>query len=364
MTLDTDRATSGPRPRACITAIPEFPLAAMTDLPDGAMLLNTNESRFGPSPAVFKALAQDPGAMGLNDYPAAEAFPLNRALAAAFGFADDQVVSVGGGELLLPLAMLAFAEPGSEVIYPADGFQKFRNYTLTCDARPVLVDRESDPVGQITAALSEKTRVVIIDNPGNPTGRLLSPKTIARLHAALPPDVLFILDEAYVEFSDFGDAGLDLARSTRNTLVMRTFSKAYGLAGLRIGWGAGDAGIVTDVKRVIPSFPIPRPSLIGALAALSDQDHVARVASETRAVREKTTDRLTAAGWDVPPSQANFVLIRAGRHAPDALAAQVRALRDAGILVRHLPNLGGAPAIRMTLGTAEDMDRVYAVLGV
>lgn len=353
-----------PRPRPCIAGIPEFPLSTMTDLPDGAMLLNTNESRFGPAPGVYEAMRQDPAGMALNLYPAAEAFPLNRALAARFGFSEAEVVSVGGGELLLPLAMLAFAAPGSEIITFDDGFQKFRNYALTCDARQIAVAREKDPVGAVTGALSERTRIVLIDNPGNPTGWCLSPEVISEIHAGLPPDVLLLLDEAYVEFSDFGDAGLDLARRSRNTLTTRTFSKAYGLAGLRIGWAAGDSALIGAIKRIIPSFPIPRPSLVGALAALADTAHVPDVAAQVRAVREETRARLARAGWDVAPSQANFLLIRAGHHAPEALARMVGDLRAANILVRLLPAFRGAPAIRMTLGTPQDMAQVYEVIGV
>ncbi|MEM1265366.1 MAG: histidinol-phosphate transaminase [Pseudomonadota bacterium] len=355
---------TGPLPRPCIAEIPEFPLAAMTDLPEGAILLNTNESRFGPSPAVYEALRQDPAEMALNHYPIAEAHSLNQALGARFGFEAEQVVSVGGGELLLPLAMMAFAGPGSEVIYFKDGFQKFRNYTLTCEARRITVEREGDPVAAILEALTPATRIVLIDNPGNPTGRLIPEEAIARIHAALRPDVLLILDEAYIEFSNYGDGGLDLARSSRNTLTFRTFSKAYGLAGLRVGWAAGHADMIRVVKRLIPSFPIPRPSLAGALAALDDPDHLAQVVSEVRGIRAEATTRLSRAGWDVAPSQANFLLLRAGRLAPDAVPEAVQALRRANILVRLLPEFGGAPAIRMTLGTRADMDMVYATLGV
>lgn len=344
--------------------IPEFPLAAMTDLPEGAVLLNTNESRFGPSPAVHVALRQDPATMGLADYPAAEAYTLNAALADRFGFDAAQVVSVGGGELLIPLVMSVFAEPGSEVLYYADGFQKFRNYTLMCDARAVKVDREADPVGAILGALTPATRIVLIDNPGNPSGRLLSPSQIAEIHAGLPADVLFMLDEAYIEFSDFGDGGLALAQNSRNTLTFRTFSKAYGLAGLRIGWAAGDRALVSAVKRVIPSFPIPRPSLIGALAALADDAHLSDVVTRVRRIRAEASQRLTAAGWDVLPSQANFITFRAGHHDASALPRSVEALRAANVLVRLLPQFRGAPAIRMTLGTEDDMARVYAVMGL
>jgi len=347
-----------PRPRPCIANIPEFPLAAMTDLPEGAILLNTNESRFGPSPKVHAALRDT---ADLHLYPAAEAYPLNDALAQRFGFARDQVVSVGGGELLLPLTMQAFAEPGSEVIYYADGFQKFFNYTLMCDATPVRVNRESnDPVAAILDAVTPRTRIVLIDNPGNPTGKLLPPEAIAAIHAGLRDDVLFLLDEAYIEFSDYGDGGLDLARDSRNTLTFRTFSKAYGLAGLRIGWAAGDAALVSAVKRTIPSFPIPRPSLAGALAALEDHAHLDWVVSEVRAIRAEATDRLSRAGWDVAPSAANFLLIRPGTHPPEATQQAVADLRAANILVRLLPKY---PAIRLTLGTRADMDQIYAVLG-
>ncbi len=349
-----------PAPRAGIADIPRF--TPPPPAPAEAILLNTNENRFGASPAVAEAMARDLAEGRMNYYPPIEAEPLNRALAAVHGLDPDCVVSVGGCELLLPLALTAYAGPGDEVVWFGDGFRKFHGYILTAGATPVAVPREADAVGTLLAAVTARTRVVLIDNPGNPTGRMLPAAEIARLRAGLPPEILLMLDEAYVEFADTPRLGLDHVPGAGNVLVFRTLSKAYGLAGLRIGWAAGAAPLIETVKRVIPTFPLARPALAGALAALADREHLARVVAGCRAGREAATVRLRAAGWQVPDSQGNFILLCAGAPGTDPGAAAAR-LTARGVLVRLIPDFAGAAALRVTIGTPEDMDAFFVALG-
>ena len=358
----TDAPPRLPRARAGIDDIPRLPPGLSAPAPEGAILLDTNENRFGASPAVAEAIARDLAEGRIACYPPVEALPLNRALAARHGLGPACVVSAGGAELLLPLAILAFAGPGDEVVYFADGFSKFRAYILTSGATPVDVPRAEDAVAALLARITPKTRVVLFDNPGNPTGRMLPADDIARLHAALPSDVLLMLDEAYIEFADTPRLGLDYVPAAGNVLVFRTLSKAYGLAGLRVGWAAGAEPLVEAVRRVIPSFPISRPTLAGALAALADEAHLNEVVAQCRAGRDAATARFRAAGWKVAPSQGNFVLVQAGAPGTDVLAATER-LRARNIFVRALPSFLGQPAMRVTIGTPEDMESLFQTIG-
>lgn len=347
-------------PRAGIAGIPRLPAAAFAPKPQGALELDANETRFGASPRVRQAMLAELESGMETHYPAIEAVPLTTALAELHGLEPGMVVAAGGGELLLPLALVAFAGTGDEVVYFGDGFMKFRGYILTSGAVPVPVSREGDAVGNLLAAITPRTRVVLFDNPGNPTGRMLPAGEVARLRMALPEQVLLMLDEAYMEFTDAGRLGLDLLPGEGNVMVFRTLSKAYGLAGLRVGWAAGAEALIEHVKRVVPTFPIPRLTLAGALAALSDQEHLQATLALMRASRAEATRRLRAAGWDVPESQGNFVLVKGGA-GRDVMAAH-RALAGAAILVRTMPDFCGAPAMRITIGTEAEMARVLAIL--
>ncbi len=361
---DAPTALPHPVPKPGIAEMPAFGPGAATPMPADAILLNTNENRYGPSPLVLRALREYPDAAALHLYPPAHAEPLNRAIANLHGLAPEDVISGAGSELLIPLAISVFAAPGTEVIHFVDGFIKFRSYAMGAGAVPVPVSRSGDPVQAVLGAVTAATRVVLIDNPGNPTGAMLSPDAIRRIQAGLPPQVLMMLDEAYVEFSDFGDTGLDLARDTANVMVFRTFSKAYGLAGLRLGWLTAQPQLIWPLLRILPSFPISRPTMIGALAALADQGHLARVVGAIRRTRDLAAERFRGAGWRVADSHTNFLLLRPGTGpATDPALAHAR-LREAGILVRLLPEIDGAPALRMTIGTDADMEQVFAALAV
>lgn len=289
---------------------------------------------------------------------------MTNALAAKHGFRPGNVVAVGGGELLLPLILTAFAGPGDEVVYARDGFQKFRSYILTSGATPVPFERDGDVVENIAKLITPATKAVLLDNPGNPTGVLLSPATIRAIQARLPGRVLFILDEAYNEFSGFGDDGLDLARETANTLVLRTFSKAFGLAGLRIGWAVGQDDLMWPVRRIIPSFPIPRPSLAAALAALEDEAYLKQTIEAICDIRDRASERLRAAGFWVGPGTGNFLLLRQGDWRGAPLPELTAMLKAHNIFVRLLPDFDGAPAIRLTIGTESDMAQVFEVMGL
>lgn len=225
-------------------------------------------------------------------------------------------------------------------------------------------DYASD-VDALLGALSDRTRVVFLANPNNPTGTYLPAAEISRLHAGLPSDVLLVIDQAYAEYLDPGedDGALQLAGAHENVLVTRTFSKIYGLAGERIGWATGAPGLIETLNRIRGPFNVTASGQAAALAALGDQDFVAR----SQAHNAKELARFTAAieamgnhGLRAIPSRANFLLVLFEGKVTAVQALE--AIAQEGYAVRHLPGQGLPQALRITIGAAQDMDAITKAL--
>ena len=213
--------------------------------------------------------------------------------------------------------------------------------------------------------MTERTRVVFLANPNNPTGRFLPEGELARLHSGLPKDALLVIDQAYAEYvePDDDDGGLALAAAHENVLVTRTFSKIYGLAGERVGWGTGAPGLIDALNRIRGPFNVTVSGQQAAVAALADQDFVVRSREHNRVERARfveVVESLGNHGLRAVPSEANFVLVLF----EGALTAEtaLRGLADAGYAVRHLPGQGLPQGLRITIGTPEQMDAVAATL--
>jgi histidinol-phosphate aminotransferase len=261
----------------------------------------------------------------------------------------------------------ALAGPGDEVLASRYSFSLYPLLAQKVGAQAVFAEPDGygASIDNLLAALTERTRVVLLDNPNNPVGSYLPPAEVARLHAALPPDVLLVVDEAYGEYVDPADqhAAFALAAAHENVLVSRTFSKAYGLAAERIGWATGAPHLIDLINRLRGAFNVSVSGQKAAVAALGDQAFIA--AARDHNTRER--ERLAAAiamlgnhGISASPSQANFLLVH---FAGTVTAAQaLAALAEAGYAVRHLPSQGLPDALRITIGTAEDMTRVIATL--
>ena len=216
-------------------------------------------------------------------------------------------------------------------------------------------------VDALIAALTARTRVVFLANPNNPTGTFMPRAELARLHAALPADVLLVIDQAYAEYLEPADddGGLALAARHANVLVTRTFSKIYGLAGERVGWATGAAPLIDALNRIRGPFNVTVSGQAAAIAALGDQSFVTRSGEHNRAVRARFVGALEALGnhgLRAVPSEANFLLVLF----EGALTAEaaLRGLADRGFAVRHLPGQGLPQALRITIGTAEQMDAI------
>jgi len=326
--------------------------------------LSANENPLGTSPAALAALR---GAMPPGRYPDPDSAPLRQALGAKHGIAPARIVCGTGSDELLNLAAQAFAGPGDEVLFPRFSFAVYDIAARRCGAAPVEApdaDYGCD-LHALLAAVTGRTRVVFLANPNNPTGSFLPAAEVARLHAGLPGDVLFVLDQAYAEYlpPELDDGGLALAASHDNVLVTRTFSKIHGLAGERIGWATGSAELIGELNRIRGPFNVTNHGQAAALAALSDDAWVERSRAENAAVRARFVEVLAGLsnhGVRPLPSEGNFVLVlfEGSLTAETAMAA----IAKRGFAVRHLPGQGLPHALRITIGTAADMDAVAAAI--
>jgi histidinol-phosphate aminotransferase len=354
-----------PQPRPGVLAIDPY-VPGKSSAPGVARVfkLSSNETPLGPSPnaiAAYRAVADR-----LADYPDGAATELREAIGRAFGLDPNRIVCGAGSDDLLNLLADAYLRDGDEAIHTTHGFLVYPIATLGSGAKPVAAaekDYTAD-VDAILAAMSERTRIVFLANPNNPTGTYIGFDEVKRLHRALPPDVLLVLDAAYAEYVRRNDyeSGIELVATSDNVVMCRTFSKIYGLAALRLGWMYGPAHVVDAVNRIRGPFNVNAAAMAAGIAAIADGAHV----EAARAHNEKWLAWLSAEigklGLKVTPSVANFVLIHfpqtKGRTAADADAF----LSQRGLILRrvaayHLPH-----ALRMTVGTEEANRLVVAAL--
>lgn len=334
---------------------------------DGRELLklSANENPLGTSPLALAARA---AARSPSLYPDPDSAELRAAIGRLHRIDPARVVCGTGSDELLNLAAQAFAGPGDEVLFPRYSFAVYDIAARRCGAAPVEspdADYGAD-VDALLACVNERTRVVFLANPNNPTGSFLPRAELARLHAGLPADVLLVIDQAYAEYVDPADddGGLALAAAHENVLVTRTFSKIYGLAGERIGWGTGAPHLVDALNRIRGPFNVTATGQSAAVAALGDQAFVTASREHNREVRARFVAALEALGnhgLRPLPSQANFVLVLF----EGALSAEtaLRGLATRGFAVRHLPGQGLPQGLRITIGTAEQMDTIAESLG-
>lgn len=356
---------TGPQLKPWIEAIRPY-VPGPSQAADGTRLvkLGSNENPHGCSPAASAALAEA-GEPAL--YPDPDAGALRGAIAGRFGLDPARVVCGTGSGELLHCAVQAFAGVGDEVVFPRYSFSLYPLLARKVGARPVLAadDDHAASVEHLLAAITPRTRVVLIDNPNNPIGSWLDAGDIARLHAGLPAEVLLVVDQAYAEYLGAGedDGALALAARHGNVLVTRTFSKAYGLAGERVGWATGAPPLIDAINRLRGAFNVTASGQRAAQAALDDADFVARSARENAVVRAQFEGAVAALGnhgLRAIPSHANFVLVLFEGRLAAADARQ--ALEAGGYAVRHLPGQGLGHALRITMGTREQMADVAAIL--
>lgn len=318
--------------------------------------LSSNENPWGASKLAIAALKASAGDM--HRYPDGAATALRARIAALHGLDPDRIVCGTGSDEMLQLLPLIYCRPGDTVVHVRHGFMVYPIAARRAGAAP-LAAPDADYVADVDAILAtvrDDTRIVYLANPNNPTGTMIPAAEVRRLHAGLRPDVLLVMDQAYAEYLDAPDpdGGLALATTEPNVVTTRTFSKIYGLGGLRVGWATGPAAVVTELNRVRTPFPIAAPALAAAEAALQDQEFVddcRRRNAEQRALLCQAIGRHGNQGLRAVPSQTNFVLMTCPEQGPLAAGAIHQALMRHGFVTRWLPGQGLPHAVRISVGT-------------
>ena len=357
-----ETAATGPVPQPGIMEIAPYvggrsAIAGQTDV----LKLSSNENPAGPSPAAVAA-AQATLA-GLHRYPGTDHGALRAAIGEVHGLDSARIVCGVGSDEVLSLLAYAYAGPGDEIVHTAHGFSLYKVMARAAGARPVAVperDRTVD-VDAILRAITPRTRIVYLTNPGNPTGTRLPDAELVRLADGLPGDCLLVIDGAYAEFAEGYDGGAGLAGSRANVVMTRTFSKLYGLGGLRVGWGYGPAAVIEALNRIRGPFNLSTTQLAAAEAAVRDRAFVAEMLAENAAGRARLVHGLRALGLGCDESHANFVLARFASPA-EAQAADAH-LQSRGIIVRQVAGYGLPEALRITVGRAAEVTRVLDALG-
>jgi histidinol-phosphate aminotransferase len=317
--------------------------------------LSSNETPLGPSPhaiAAYKAVGAH-----LEDYPDGSASDLREAIGRAFGLDPDRIVCGAGSDDLLNLLARAYLADGDEAIHTTHGFLVYPIATRGAGARPIVAP-ETDYTADVDAilrAVTSKTKMVFLANPNNPTGTCLSFDEVKRLHRGLPRHVLFVIDAAYAEYVRRNDyeAGIELVATSDNVVMTRTFSKIYGLAGLRLGWMFGPAHVVDAVNRIRGPFNVNSAAIAAGIAAIEDIAHHEYAREHNTRWLAWLYEEISKLGLKVTPSVANFLLIHfpdtKGRTAKDADAF----LTARGLILRYVAAYKLPNALRLSVGTEE-----------
>lgn len=320
--------------------------------------LSSNENPFGTSEAAKAAFATS--VMTLHRYPSTDHAALRTAIAVVHGLDSERIICGAGSDEIITFICQCYAGPGDEVIHTEHGFSMYRISALAAGATPVEVPERARTVDvdAILAAVTGKTRIVFIANPGNPTSTMISDAETARLADALAPGVLLVLDGAYAEYAEGFDGGASLAETRPNVVMTRTFSKLYGLGGLRIGWGYGPQTVIDTLNRVRGPFNLSQTQLVTAEAAIRDRAWAERCQLENANMRVWMSNALADLGVPSDSSAANFILARFSSEA-EADSCEM-ALREDGILVRKTKGYKLPECLRITVGTEADCRRVVA----
>jgi histidinol-phosphate aminotransferase len=356
-----------PEPRPGVMEIDAY-VPGKSQAPQGVAKvhkLSSNENPLGPSPRAVEAARAV--AEKLQLYPDGAAMRLREAIAAAHGLNVANIMAFNGSDEALALLARIYLGEGDEGIYSEHGFLAYPIYIRATGATPVVAKEKGEraDVDAMLAAVTERTRIVFLANPNNPTGTYLPFEEVRRLHAGLPKNVLLVIDAAYAEFVRRNDyeAGVELVAGAENVVMTRTFSKVHGLGGVRLGWIYAPSHIVDALERVRDPFNVNAVAIEAGVASMLDREHVERSASHNEHWLAWTCEELAKLGLRVTPSVGNFILV----HFPEGDAAHTAAKADEylsarGFLLRRVSGYGFPNALRMTIGSEEANRGVVAAL--
>lgn len=335
--------------------------ASKVDGVENVVKLSSNENPFGPSEAAKEAFRK--AGFDLHRYPSTGHEKLRAAIGEVHGLDAERVICGVGSDEILSLLCQAYAGPGDEVIHTEHGFAIYKIGAQANGATPVEVrerERVTD-VDAILAACTKKTRLVFIANPNNPTGTMIGEAELARLAEKLPNQVLLVVDGAYAEYVEHYDGGAALVDMRDNVMMTRTFSKLYGLGGLRVGWGYGPSHVIDVLNRIRGPFNLSTAALVTAEAAVRDTEWAAKCRADNTRLRAWLAEALAEKGVPSDTSTANFILARfASREEAEACDDY---LKSEGLIVRRVAGYNLPHCLRITIGDEPSCRRVAHAIG-
>ena len=354
-----------PQPRPGVLKIQAY-VPGKSSAPGVAKIfkLSSNETPLGASPKAIAAY----GAIGkhLEDYPDGASTELREAIGRAYGLDPGRIVCGAGSDDLLNLLARAYLQDGDEAIHTTHGFLVYPIATLGAGAAPVVAEETeyTANVDAILAKVSPRTRMVFLANPNNPTGTYIPFDEVKRLHAGLPKHVLLVVDAAYAEYVRRNDyeSGIELVATSENVVMTRTFSKIYGLAGLRLGWLYAPAHVADALNRIRGPFNVGAPSIAAGVAAIADAAHVEHARQHNEKWLAWTTEEIRKLGLTVTPSVGNFILIHFPQQKGKTAAEADALLTSRGAVLRAVKAYQLPNALRMSVGTEEANRGVVATL--
>jgi histidinol-phosphate aminotransferase len=348
-----------PTPRPAVAALPAYVPGARGGTGPAPIKLSSNESPYGPLPSVLAAIAD--GASAPHRYPDMAATALHARLAEACGTTPDAVVAGAGSVAVLAHILHAYSGAGDEVVFAWRSFEAYPILTAIAGADAVRVPLTADSrhdLDAMAAAITDRTKVILVCSPNNPTGPAVHADEFTAFMARVPAHMVVVLDEAYGEYSrdPLAVRGAELLADYANLLVLRTFSKAYGLAGMRVGYAIGAPELLAPVRAVVTPFSITEPAQSAAIASLDAVDELLERVEVTARERSRVLAGVRELGWAAPDTDGNFVWLPAGEQTADVVAA-LGAL-PTPILVRPFAGEG----VRITIGSPEENDALLAAL--
>jgi histidinol-phosphate aminotransferase len=357
---------SGPQARPGVLRITPYSGSAHYGAEDPQLInVSSNESAFGASARALEAAVA--AASSLRRYPEIDNRSLREAVGARYALDPARIICGNGSDEIIKLLCTAYAGPGDEIVYSAHGFQMYPIAALSVGAEPVAVPEKdlTFDADAVLAAVNERTRLVFIANPNNPTGSYVDRDGLRRLHAGLPDDVILVIDAAYAEYvtrADY-DPGIELALAHDNVVMTRTFSKIYALAALRVGWALVPPAMMDILERVRSPFNVNAMAIAAGVAALADTAHTEHAVAHNAEILPWFSAEVTKMGRTVNPSVANFVIVQFDPASEKNADAAYRWLLDHGIVTRRVAGYGLPDWVRLSMGTRPEMERVVNVLG-
>jgi histidinol-phosphate aminotransferase len=347
---------SRPTPRASVMAIAAY-VPGKSAAPGAAKVfkLSSNETPLGPSPLAIEAFRANADHLAI--YPDGSASALRVAIGKRYGLDPARIICGNGSDDLLGLIGHAYLGPGDEGLYTQHGFLEYPIVIRAAGAEPVVAPEKdfAADVDQLLAKVTARTKVVFLANPNNPTGTYLPFAEVKRLHAALAPHILLVIDAAYAEYVSRNDyaAGIELAAESENVVMTRTFSKIYGLANLRLGWAYGPASVIDAINRIRGPFNVNGAAIEAGVAALGDSAHVDKAVAHNDQWLPWLTKEIERLGIKVTPSVGNFLLLHFPKDETLSAKAADAYLTSRGFVLRAVGAYGLPNCLRLTIGTEE-----------